>query len=231
MVCSSCSVQISRRVCEKIAQGVPKQLHLCCNTLGVFWLRRTFLQTAFQTAARHQIAWTFPFAVISCLPSSKVRVIQDTSIQDSPAPRTSRNMAESSRRSMSHQHSLRSRHSSHANHRPLAPPGATAGDKAFRADNATQHKEETGRSSQEGASADSQQANVGGQGIPRSQVPDSPFEQWRDGGDSARRDQPKVNADEAFGGQNAHLLLCFYQWFASARPALSLHHLLLYVNQ
>lgn len=127
------------------------------------------------------------------VPTSTVCAIQaPTLARDSGASHTSRNMADLSRRSMSRQYSRRS----------PAPPGAApqqsstapakaAEDTAARASDGTTSKEEKGKSVQEGASASSQQAG------PLSQVPQSPFEHWRSGGDSAHRDQPKVNAYQA----------------------------------
>ena len=140
--------------------------------------------------------------VVSCLSTSKLCTIQDTSTQETGAPDTSRNMASLSRSSMSRQYSLRSQHSSQVNRRSPAPPEAApqhssstptkpAEDTAPRASDGVPSKEENGRFGQEGGSASSQQAHVGGQGIPLSQVPQSPFEEWR-AGDSTHRDQPQV---------------------------------------
>lgn len=143
--------------------------------------------------------------VISCLSTSKLCATQDTSTQETGAPDTSRNMASLSRSSMSRQYSLRSQHSSQVNRRSPAPPEAApqhssraltkpAEDTAPRASDGVPSKEENRKFGQEGGPASSQHANFGGQGVPLSQVPQSPFEQWRAGGDSTHRDQPQVAA-------------------------------------
>lgn len=104
---------------------------------------------------------------------------------------------------MARQRSLRPHHSRRSPAPPEAAPqqsskapAKAAEDKAPQAIDGVPSKEDKGRSGQEGAPASSQQADVGEQGMPVSKVPQSPFEQWRAGGDSTDRDPPKVNAYE-----------------------------------
>lgn len=120
---------------------------------------------------------------------------------------------------MSRQHSLRS----HLSRKSPAPPEAApqqsskvpakaSKDKAPMASDGVASKENKGRSGQEEASASSQQANVGGQGISLSKMPQSPFEQWRAGGDSTHRDHPKVNA-------YVSLVVIMHTWCCSLHKA------------
>ena len=176
---------------KSLLQACTRQVRAYCNTSKEPW-RSLATESLFTTQN------SMHFSCLLSFLTSRVCAIQETSTQDTAGPHTSKNVADLSRGSMSRQYSLRSQQSAQSRRRSTAPPGPApqswtasakaAEDTAPSASDGTTSKEEKGMPGQEGASASSQQTR------PLSQVPQSPFEQWRAGGDSAHRDQPKVHA-------------------------------------
>ena len=137
-------------------------------------------------------------------------------------------MADQPQRSVSRQQSLRTHPSFPASQRSSAPPASAqqqpskaaaeaatkaADDKATEANDDMPHKKDKEKQGQAGVSADSQGGSQGG--APQSQVPQSPFGEWRAEEKDENSTQTDATEVRAYGLRFTHAFivpLCGHAW-------------------